>query len=115
MSVAGGSASARGLHRLRALVVCLSFALLLPAAGGWELTWPARVVATLVSATVSGAAVSGAARSALAARAVRPRQQRALVLAFRAEGALQAPARGAQVPPRCDGRWLYLEQCSLSC
>jgi hypothetical protein len=38
--------SSRGMQRLRALVVCLSFAVCLPGTTRWELRWPARAVAT---------------------------------------------------------------------
>jgi hypothetical protein len=111
-------ASSRGVQRLRALVMCLSFALSLPAtaASRWEPGWPARAVVTLMSAAV-GVAALPRARAALAAQSARPRQVAAVPVApWASPGSVRAPARWQeQQAPGFDGRRLYLEQCSLSC
>lgn len=108
----------RVMQRLRALVVCLSFAVCLPGTTRWELSWSARAVATLVSAAVGVAALPRTSPAALAAQsAVRAAAAVAvLVLAVASPGVLRAPPRWQQARlPALDGRWLYLDQCSLSC
>lgn len=112
------SSRARGMQRLRALVVCLSFAVCLPGTTRWELSWSVRAVATLVSAAMGVAALPRTSPAALAAQgAVRAAPAVAvMVLAGASPGALRAPPRWQQARlPALDGRLLYLDQCSLSC
>ena len=106
--------SSRAVQRLRAWVVALSFAVCLPAAGGWELSWPARAVATLVAA-VGVAALPRRSHPAPAANA-RAARATVLVAPWASAGALPAaPREPRERAPGFDGRRLYLEQCSLTC
>lgn len=113
--------SSRAVMRLRAWVVCLSFAVCLPVAGSWELSWPARAVATLVSAAVGVAAlprtVSTLSRSGHTALQGGAAARAAVLLAPCASaGALPAPPREQRErAPGFDGRQLYLELCTLTC
>lgn len=108
------SASSRAVMRLRAWVVCLSFAVCLPAAGRWELSWPVRAVATLVSAAVGVAALPRSGHAALPSSA--PARAAVLVAPSASRGALPAPPREQRNrAPGCDGRQLYLELCILTC
>jgi hypothetical protein len=77
------------------LVVCLSFAVCLPGTTCWELNWPARAVATLVSAAVGVTTLPRTFPAAVAAQsAVRAASAVAvLVLAEASTGALRAPPR----------------------
>jgi hypothetical protein len=123
-SAARSGPSARALQRLRALVVCLTFAISVPAASHWELgsNWTARAVATLVSAAVGSAALPrashpGVTPQGVTAQAVAASQRAALLVApADRAGGVCAPARWEQnLAPGFDGQRLYLEQCSFSC
>jgi hypothetical protein len=107
------------VQRLRALVVCLTFAVSLPASSHWELgsNWTARAVATLVSAAVGSAALPRASHRGVTAQGVAASERATVLVAPAAHaGDVCAPARWEQHrAPGFDGQRLYLEQCSLSC
>lgn len=106
----------RAVQQLRAWVVCLSFAVCLPAAGSWELTWPARAVATLVSAAVGVAGLPRGGSAALASGVHSPaRAAERLLAPWASAGALAPTREQCDRAPGFDGRRLYLEQCSLTC
>ena len=120
-----GSWAARGLRagrflaRLRALAICLSFALVCaPLAPAGELAWSGRALATLVAAAVSR--ILSSAPVAAQARGGR-RQANEPVLAarrapWRAERWVPCVARRSRErAPAADGRHLYLEQRALLC
>jgi hypothetical protein len=110
------TSSSRAVQRLRAWVVALSFAVCLPAAGRWELSWPARAVATLVSVAVGVGALPRGSRPTLAAAPHSPPRAGVRLASWASPGALPAPACEQQErAPGFDGRRLYLEQCSLTC
>ena len=116
---AWGSVRGRWLGRLRALIVCLSFALVCaPAGQANELSWSGRAVATLIEA------VCGVS-SAFGSIAAEARQGRPPATAS-AQGSSAAPRRAVLLAPRAarasrerapgfDGRHLYLEQRALLC
>jgi hypothetical protein len=104
---------------MRALVVCLSFALACaPPAQQGELTWPARAVATLVAAAVCRAPTAQAYESAVE-RARAGQRAHACGRAPSLLPSLAAPsavsARRRERAPALDGRHLYLEQRTLLC
>jgi hypothetical protein len=107
------------VQRLRAWVVCLSFAVCLPAASRWELSWPVRAVATLVSAAVGVGALPRGSHPALGASA--PAARASLVALelrqpWASAGALaEPPCEQRERAPGFDGRQLYLKLCTLTC
>jgi hypothetical protein len=108
----------RLLARLRALAICLSFALVCaPLAPAGELTWSGRALATFVVAAVSRILSSAPIAHT---RSGRQRANAPLLAACRApwRAELLAPcvARGnRERAPASDGRHLYLELRALLC
>jgi hypothetical protein len=110
------SSSSRAVQRLRAWVVCLSFAVCLPAASRWELSWPVRAVATLVSVAVGVAPLPRSNAAALAAGSHAPARAAVLVAPWASAGVLaEPPCDLRERAPGFDGRQLYLELCTLTC
>ena len=122
---AAGSWAARGLRvarflaRLRALAVCLSFALVCaPLAPAGELAWSGRALATFVVAAVSR--ILSSAPAAAQVRGGRQQANAPVLAARRApwRAELLAPCvarRSRERAPAFDGRHLYLEQRALLC
>lgn len=107
----------RWLERLRALAVCLSFALVcVPLGPGRELTWPGRAAVAVVLLPGSVSVRLDRSRGARAGGRRVPRSGVRAVHRDEKGGLRRAPrGRARNAPPGFDGRRLYLEQRALLC